>query len=55
MTQYQPPKADKAKLNMDERFILEEKVLSEARRWVREVPSLADHGKATLAYWRESE
>jgi hypothetical protein len=52
--QYQPPKADKSRLTMDELRILEEQVLPEARRWVRSVPSLADHGQRTLDHWSET-
>lgn len=45
---------NKARLSVDEQFILEQRVLPEARRWVRDIPALAQHGRATLEYWGES-
>jgi hypothetical protein len=40
-------------LSRDEMDILENKVLPTARRWVREIPGLAAHGRQTLEYWGE--
>lgn len=44
---------DKSALTHDELRLLEDKVLPTARKWLM-VPSLADHGRSTLAYWGES-
>lgn len=40
-------------LTHDQLILLEDKILPTARRWVREIPGLAEHGKQTLAYWGE--
>lgn len=45
-------KGDKSALTYDELRLLEDKVLPTARKWLT-VPSLADHGRSTLAYWGE--
>lgn len=44
---------DKLKLSHDQLFKLENEILQTARRWVREIPGLANHGRQTLAYWGE--
>lgn len=46
-------RGDKLKLSHDELRILEDQILPTARRWVRQFPSLADQGQATLDYWGE--
>lgn len=48
-----PPRGDRSSLTFDELELLENEILPTARRWVREIPGLADHGKQTLAYWGE--
>lgn len=51
MTEHEPQQmGDRSRLTRDQEFILEEKVLPTARRWLR-IPTLPAHGKKTLAYW----
>lgn len=47
------PKGDKTKLTHDQLFLLENKILPTARRWVTDIPGLAHHGRQTLEYWGE--
>lgn len=47
-------RGDKALLNMDERYMLETKVIPTARRWLG-IKGLADHGRQTLEFWGEQE
>lgn len=49
----QPVQGQRNSLSRDELFTLEDVVLPTARRWVRDIPGLADHGKKTLDYWGE--
>lgn len=51
---FQPAMGDRTSLTLDEHILLEQKVLPTARRWVRDIPGLADHGRQTLAYWGET-
>lgn len=44
---------DRTSLTHDELFLLEEKILPTARRWL-EIPSLREHGMKTLEYWGEA-
>lgn len=48
----QPGSGNKNSLSMDERHLLENKILPTARRWLG-TPALRDHGISTLAYWGE--
>ena len=40
-------------LSTDQLRLLHEKILPAARRWVRDIPGLADEGQKTLDYWGE--
>ncbi len=42
-------------LSHDELALLETQIIPTAQRWVREIPELAAHGRATLDYWGVSE
>jgi len=44
---------DRNRLTFDQLQLLEDKISPTARRWVRDIPGLADHGRRTLAYWGE--
>ena len=43
----------RAELSSDELHLLDTKILPTARRWVKEIPGLADEARKTLAYWEE--
>lgn len=45
-------RGEKASLSRDALFLLEDKVLPCARRWLQ-IPGLAEHGRKTLEYWGE--
>jgi hypothetical protein len=48
---------DRAKLTLDERSILEHKVLPTARHWIGAYPkgsSMYDHAEKTLIHWGET-
>lgn len=51
---FQPQNGNRNALSRDELYLLEDKVLPTARRWVRDIPGLAAHGRQTLAYWGET-
>lgn len=42
----------RAELSLDERELLETKILPTARRWL-DIPGLREHGEKTLAHWGE--
>ena len=46
-------RGDRSKLSFEKLELLENEILPTARRWVKEIPSLAEHGHKTLAYWGE--
>ena len=46
-------RGDRTQLTMDERQLLETRVLPTARRWVSGMPGISDHAKNTLAFWGE--
>ena len=46
-------RGDRNTLNGMDRDILESKILSEARRWLRVFPGLRQHAIQTLSYWGE--
>jgi len=51
---FQPAMGNRNTLTRDQLFLLDDQVLPTARKWVREYPGLADHGRQTLAYWGET-
>lgn len=46
-------RGDRRSLTNAELSILDEKVIPNARRWLREYPFLADHAVTTLVHWGE--
>lgn len=46
-------KSTRSDLSADELFLLEDKILPTAKRWVTQVPGLAEQGQKILDYWGE--